>query len=177
MTRPGTPASARIRHAEPGDLLVIEVIENAADAILIERVQPEHWEPAPSGAVRAAQPGFILIAVDNDDGSPIGFAHVLEIEGVAHLEQLSVLPTRGQRGYGRRLIEATLAEARNRGYDELALRTYADVPWNAPFYATCGFTETEPATDFHRRLVSMEDELALGRYGQRILMTVQLIAG
>jgi predicted GNAT superfamily acetyltransferase len=100
---------------------------------------------------------------------------VLEIDGVAHLEQLSVVPTCGRRGYGRKLIEDSMAEAGKRGYDELTVRTYADVPWNAPFYGTCGFTETEPVTDFHRRLASLEKELGLDRYGRRIQMTVQLV--
>jgi hypothetical protein len=65
---------------------------------------------------------------------------------------------------------------RYRGYDELTLRTYADVPWNAPFYATCGFTETEPATDFHRHLHLVEAGLGLSRYSQRRQVTMQLIA-
>lgn len=160
--------------AEPGDHAVIEVIENAADAILIDLLKPEHWEPAPSGAVRNAQPGFFLVALESVHDSVIGFVHVLEIEGVAHLEQLSVLPTHGRRGNGRKLVEASMAEASDRGYHELTLRTYADVPWNAPFYKTCGFTEREPATAFYRRLVALEKELGLDRYGRRIQMTVQL---
>ena len=115
---------------------MIEAIENAADAMLIDRLQPEHWEPAPSGAVRNAQPGFLLVAFESARDSVVGFVQVLEIDGVAHLEQLSVVPT----------------------------------------YGTCGFTETEPVTDFHRRLASLEKELGLDRYGRRIQMTVQLVA-
>lgn len=155
---------------------MIEAIENAADAMLIDRLQPEHWEPAPSGAVRNAQPGFLLVAFESARDSVVGFVHVLEIDGVAHLEQLSVVPTYGRRGYGRKLLEDSMAEAGKRGYDELTVRTYADVPWNAPFYGTCSFTETEPVTDFHRCLASLEKELGLDRYGRRIQMTVQLVA-
>jgi GNAT superfamily N-acetyltransferase len=171
---PEIPTPIHIRMAEPGDHAVIEVIENAADAILIDLLKPEHWEPAPSGTVRNAQPGFLLVALESVHDSVIGFVHVLEIEGVAHLEQLSVLPTHGRRGNGRKLVEASMAEASDRGYDELTLRTYAGVPWNAPFYETCGFTESEPATDFQRRLVSLEEEFGLDRYGRRLQMTVQL---
>ena len=82
------PTPIHIRTAEPGDYAVIEAIENAADAMLIDPLQPEHWEPAPSGAVRNSQPGFLLVAFESARDSVIGFVLVLEIDGVAHLEQL-----------------------------------------------------------------------------------------
>lgn len=65
-------------------------------------------------------------------------------------------------------------EARSRGYELLTLRTYADVPWNAPFYARVGFVETEPTTDFHKLLVEVEERLGLARYGRRVQMTAAL---
>jgi GNAT superfamily N-acetyltransferase len=176
MNGPEIPTPIHIRNAEPGDQAVIEAIENAADALLIDFLKPEHWEPAPSGAVRNAQPGFLLVALESARNSVVGFVQVLEIDGVAHLEQLSVLAAHGRRGNGRKLIEASMNEARDRGYDEITLRTYADVPWNAPFYRTCGFTESEPATDFHRRLVLLEEEFGPDRYGRRLQMTVRLDA-
>jgi len=67
---------------------VIETIENAADALLIDRLQAEHREPTPSGAVRIARTGFLLVALESARDSVIGFVQVLEIDGVAHLEQL-----------------------------------------------------------------------------------------
>jgi hypothetical protein len=72
------------------------------------------------------------------------------------------------------LVEAAKDQARGRVYEWLSLRTYADVPWNAPFYARLGFIETEPATDFHRHLVEVEDRLGLARYGRRVQMTAAL---
>lgn len=161
-----------IRPARPDDLDQIEAIEDAADALLIEALSPDRWDAAPPGAARAAMPGFLLVAqVDADNtgtGNLIGFVHVLEIDGLAHLEQLSVLPEHGRRGYGRMLVDAAMGTARDRGHDRLTLRTYADVPWNAPFYRTMGFIEEEPTTTFHRSLVDTEHDLE--RYGRRIQM-------
>jgi hypothetical protein len=54
------------------------------------------------------------------------------------------------------------------------LRTYADVPWNGPFYTRAGFVETSPATDFHKHLAEVEERLGLDLYGRRIQMTAAL---
>ena len=101
----------------------------------------------------------------------VGFAHLLEQDGHAHLEQLSVLPRLGRRGLGRMLVSAVLREAGARGHREVTLRTYADVPWNAPFYTRCGFVETEPRTAFLRRLIDVEESLGLLQHGRRLQMT------
>jgi hypothetical protein len=75
------------------------------------------------------------------------------------------------RGIRRRLVEAAKTTANEPGYDRITLRTFADVPWNAPFYSTCGFVESEPQTEFHRGLVKTEQDLDLEKYGRRIQMT------
>ena len=163
-----------VQPAGPHDVLSLESIENSADALLIDSLHPDAWEPAPSGEARASLPGFVLVASDASDADAFGFVHVIEIAGIAHLEQLSVLPQYGRRGVGRALVEAAQAESKRRGYSELTLRTFGHVPWNAPFYSTCGFVESEPATSFHRDLVHIESDIGLDRYGRRIQMAVRL---
>ncbi len=163
-----------IRFAAANDYDVAEKIENIADSILIEHLQPQAWWPATTASERAAAPGFMLIAVDAETERIAGFAHIIEVDGFAHLEQLSVLPEFGRRGYGRRLVEAAAKESRRRGHAEITLRTFAEVPWNAPFYATCGFIESEPITDFHRGLVDVERNIGLPSLGRRVQMTKPL---
>lgn len=167
--------SVSIRPAVPADFDRIEVIENEADQLLVEVLQPEHWHPAPTGASRAADPGFLLVA-EAQDGVLIGFVHVLEINGHAHLEQLSVAPEHGRRGYGRMLVDAAKDETRRRGHSRLTLRTFADVPWNGPFYARIGFVEEEASTSFHQTLIETESRIGLDRYGRRIQMGAVLSA-
>lgn len=125
--------------------------------------------PAPTGAERAREPGFVLVAGD----PPRGFVHVLDLEGHAHLEQVSVLAAAGRRGLGTALVRAAVAEAASRGYAGVTLCTYADLPWNGPFYARLGFTEVEPTGP----LVAVrerERQLGLDRHGRRTVMRIEV---
>ncbi|MDO5662921.1 MAG: GNAT family N-acetyltransferase [Brachybacterium sp.] len=160
------------------DLEGLAALEDASDHLFVDVYVPEveraSWHKAPSGATRAAEPGFILVARGRRGGPVIGFVHVLETEGLAHLEQLSVLPEHSRQGHGRALVMAALQEASDRGHHEITLRTYADVPFHAPFYATCGFEVSAPRTDFHRRLIDSERQSRLERYGRRVQMSAPL---
>lgn len=78
-----------------------------------------------------------------------------------------------RRGHGRALVAAAKGESRRRGRKRLTLRTFADVPWNAPFYASCGFVESTPDTDFLRDLLNVERQWGL-EYGRRVQMTCDL---
>jgi GNAT superfamily N-acetyltransferase len=166
----------QIRPVAAADIAHLERIENDADALLVDLLHPDRWNPAPPGAERLAEGGILLVAED-EEGTVVGFVHVLEFAGGAHLEQVSVLPAFGGRGIGRMLVEAAKEAARGAGYDRLTLRTFADVPWNAPFYASAGFAIEEPSDDFHRMLVETEARLGLDRLGRRVQMGVDLRPG
>ncbi|MGU3408785.1 GNAT family N-acetyltransferase [Microbacterium sp. M1A1_1b] len=162
--------TATIRPARPSDADAIEQIENDADRLLVAHLRPDTWSPAPPGAERLATAGFVLV-VESMDGVVVGFVDVIEVDDVCHLEQLSVRPEHCRRGHGRALVEAAKQRARALGHQRISLRTYADVPWNAPFYATAGFTEEEPVTPFHRSLVDVEARLGIDRWGRRVQMS------
>src|SRR5699024_9035775 len=51
----------------------------------------------------------------------------------------SVAATHARRGLGRALIEHAAGLARERGAPCLTLTTFAQVPWNAPYYERIGF--------------------------------------
>ncbi len=170
-----------IRHATDQDHAVLEEIERAADSLLTARFGAEDWPPPSTADDRQRAEGFVLVATCSPateaaggGDMPVGFVQVLEGPGYAHLEQLSVHPASGRRGIGRALVLAAQDESRRRGCLQLTLRTYADVPWNAPFYSRCGFAESTPDTDFLRELVAVEERLGLTRYGRRIQMTAAL---
>ena len=167
--------AASVRLARSRDLDSIEKIENDADRLLFNKLEIDDWAAAPTGAARASERGFLLVA-ELDDGHVAGFIHVLEVDGICHLEQLSVAPGDARKGWGRALVEAAKIQAQKRGYHRISLRTYADIPWNAPFYASAGFVEEKPATRFHRSLVGIEGELELDRYGRRVQMVAHLEA-
>lgn len=162
----------QIRHATRSDLDHLAAIEAAADTMYVERFGAIDWDPPHAGTERAAAPGFLLAAVD--DGAPYGFVHVLDIEGRAHLEQLAVVPERQRRGVGSALVRAAAAEAAGRGHRELTLLTYAEVPWNAPFYRRLGFVAIAARNPVERQLVLIERGLGLDRHGPRTLMVARV---
>ena len=165
--------STFVRQATDDDLEILEAIENEADALFATVFSIAGWRPAPTYAKPFQQSGFILVASDNPGSDPVGFAHVLEVSGSGHLEQLSVKPSAARRGHGRALVEAVKSESSLRGCNRVTLRTFADVPWNAPFYSSCGFIERDPDTDFLRALLVAEQQRGLG-YGRRVQMNFDL---
>ncbi|MCI4656702.1 GNAT family N-acetyltransferase [Cryobacterium zhongshanensis] len=165
--------TAMIRRATAEDLVALQEIEDAADGLFASVFSIADWQPAPSGVERSRHPGFILVASTEPDSRPVGFAHVIEIPGGNHLEQLSVVPSQTGHGYGRALVEAVKTESTQLGRTRVTLRTYVDVAWNAPFYATCGFAESVPDNDFLRNLLSVERQSGLG-YARRVQMTCDL---
>ncbi len=61
------------------------------------------------------------------------------VDGCLQVEQVSVHPASARRGLGRRLLDHAASLAAADGRPALTLTTFADVPWNAPYYAGCGF--------------------------------------
>lgn len=129
-------ADHAVRLADPADLDRLPDLERRCDGVLAAYFGSSLPDAVlPTGAQRAAQPGFLLVV-----GKPaVGFAHVLTRDGVAHLDQLCVLPENARRGLGAALLRSAMGEAASRGMTGMSLTTYADVPFNAPFYARHGF--------------------------------------
>jgi GNAT superfamily N-acetyltransferase len=84
--------------------------------------------------------GFLWVAVTERD-RPIGFATCSQIDDVAHLDEIDVLPQHGRRGIGTLLLRTVCAWARSAAYPAVTLSTTRGVPWNEPFYRRRGFRE------------------------------------
>ena len=82
-----------------------------------------------------------LVWVAEDAGRLIGFATCEAFERELHLWELAVRHDVQGKGAGRALIAAVVDEARTRGLPAVTLTTFREIPWNAPFYARCGFAE------------------------------------
>ena len=155
-----------VRLATAADLPGLAAVEASGDTLFETVFDEVHWPPPASGKERAAEPGFLLVT-----GEPVvGFAHVLELGGGWHLEQLVVDPAHGRRGLGTSLVDGVCREVTLRGGREVTLRTFADVPWNAPFYERQGFVELEAEPDWMAPLRAAEERLGLTRLGRRIAM-------
>ena len=174
----GGDRTHRVRPARPADLPHLAPIEDSGgpqfEAYFGEAIHPVLLSPAPDGRQRAREPGFLLVWAPVEESPPVGFVHVLVIDGHAHLEQLSVLPERQRRGIGATLVRAAMAEARAQGFDRLSLCTYRDVPWNGPYYRSLGFSEVTDLAPYEQRLRDKERELGLDVNGVRCVMEVAL---
>jgi GNAT superfamily N-acetyltransferase len=152
-----------VRTADAHDLVQLPAVEAAADELFLPLGITDL--PAPASAEERAGSWRVLVA-----GQPVqGFAVLELLDGAVHLEQLSVHPAYSRRGIGGALLAAGVEAARAHGADRITLLTYADVPWNAPFYARHGWQVTEP-TPALQALRRREAELGLDRHGARVAM-------
>lgn len=166
-----------VRYALAGDLDRLADIEGEADRLLLDhlpggRPAAPGWPRPTAGRDRAGR-GVLLVA-----GQPaVGFAHLLEPEGTDlphwHLDQIAVHPSMGRRGIGRMLLRAAMGVALDAGATEMTLTTYADVPWNAPWYRREGFAvvaEADHGRERLRRQRELERDLGLDGLGTRVAM-------
>jgi GNAT superfamily N-acetyltransferase len=152
-----------VRTADAHDLVQLPAVEAAADELFVPLGITDL--PAPATAQERAGSWRVLVA-----GQPVqGFAVLELLDGAVHLEQLSVHPAHSRQGIGGALLAASVEAARAHGADRITLLTYADVPWNAPFYARHGWQVTEP-TPALQALRRREAELGLDRHGERVAM-------
>ncbi|MQG94735.1 GNAT family N-acetyltransferase [Pseudomonas sp. MN1F] len=132
----------RVRPALLPDIAqLIAVEQSAAQAFL--RLPELAWLASAEGLDEKAHKAFIddhgSWLAEDDQGQALGFV-CLSLEGQAlHVHELSVrMQSQGQ-GIGSQLLDQACAVARHRGALELTLTTFAQVPWNGPFYARYGF--------------------------------------
>ena len=106
-----------------------------------------------------------------DGDAPVAYIILDVVDGAAHIEQVSVHPGHARQGIGRRLIEHAAAWACARDLHSLTLTTYADVPWNAPYYRRLGFRDISPEeeTPGLRLIVSRERAAGLEVWPRTIM--------
>ncbi|MGV9296773.1 MULTISPECIES: GNAT family N-acetyltransferase [Amycolatopsis] len=129
-----------IRLAAPADLSVLPDLERAAGEPFRAVGMAEIADDAPPSAEDLAVfQSAGRCWVWDDDGTIAAYVLAEEVDGFGHVEQVSLLPSHARRGLGRALIETVGAWAAERGLSGLTLTTFADVPWNAPYYERLGF--------------------------------------
>ncbi|MEP6898420.1 MAG: 4-(cytidine 5'-diphospho)-2-C-methyl-D-erythritol kinase, partial [Rhodanobacter sp.] len=136
-----------IEPADPSQLDALCAIERRA-------VQLFRGHPAwPSYAAMPIPPELLLQAIEygqvwvalNESRAPVGFVWLDSggnDDGIG-IAEIDVLPEYGQRGIGGALLEHACDWARSAGYPRVDLGTLADLPWNAPFYASHGFRRVD----------------------------------
>ncbi|NEE01940.1 GNAT family N-acetyltransferase [Phytoactinopolyspora halotolerans] len=130
-----------IRRARGDELEILQEVERAAGAPFREvgmDLIADDDPPSISELAEFQRAGRAWVHVDDRD-RPVAYLLADVVDGCAHIEQVSVRPDHARQGRGRELIDAVDDWARGRGLRGLTLTTYADVPWNAPYYQRLGF--------------------------------------
>jgi GNAT superfamily N-acetyltransferase len=134
-------ASMGIRAVHIDELSLLQDIERAAGRCFRDIGMSEiaDHEPLPLGELaRYHRAGLAWVAVD-EANAPMAYLIADRVDGNLHIEQVSVHPDSARRGIGRSLLDHLAEHAVADGIPALTLTTFAHVPWNAPYYARCGF--------------------------------------
>jgi GNAT superfamily N-acetyltransferase len=121
----------------------------------------EHDPPSAGDLIRYVKAGRSWVAVDEDD-HPIGYVLVTQVDGNAHVDQVSVRPDHQGEGVGRALMDRVRDWAIAAGLPAITLTTFADVPWNAPLYRHLGFRDLTEAQIGPQLRILWDEESALG---------------
>ena len=156
------PPGFGIRVARPSEIEGLREIEAASEQLFAE-VGIGPFSDQGSSAEQA-----VMVFVGGDP--PVGFASVEVVDGVAHLGQLSVLPSASRQGLGSALVRAVCDWACAQGYDAVTLTTFRDVPWNGPFYARMGFRTLDELTPGLAAIRDHEKAIGDDDFGPRIAM-------
>ncbi|WP_328291209.1 GNAT family N-acetyltransferase [Kineococcus sp. NBC_00420] len=133
-----------IRRAEPRDLQRLQDIERAAGAAFRDLDMGSIADDDPPALVDLemyqARGRAWVATVDAGDDVAVAYLLIDVIDEAAHIEQVSVDPAFARRGLGRQLIDTAASWAVQQGLGTMTLTTFAEVPWNAPYYARLGFS-------------------------------------
>ncbi|TDU06465.1 putative N-acetyltransferase YhbS [Streptomyces sp. 846.5] len=130
-----------IRAARQNELPLLQDIERAAGQCFRDIGMQEIADdgPLPLGELARYQlAGLAWVAVNSDD-IPVAYLIADRVDGNLHIEQVSVHPDNARGGIGRSLLDHLADQATIEGSPALTLTTFTEVPWNAPYYARCGF--------------------------------------
>lgn len=127
-----------VRSARPDDLPLLPAIERAAAAQFRASPYPALADAALASTAIDLTHESVWVVADAAD-QPVGFAMVRMHAEAAHVHELDVHPQHARQRLGQRLIRAVAHWARAQGASALTLTTFADVPWNGPYYRRLGF--------------------------------------
>jgi ribosomal protein S18 acetylase RimI-like enzyme len=132
-----------VRLARAEEIEVVQAVAVAAGRRFAEIDDPRiarcAGDPPPATEVLLAAVAEQRLWLAEADGTVVGFLLVVDLPRAVHVEEVSVLPGHQGRGHGATLLDAASARARAREVPDVTLTTFADVPFNRPWYERRGF--------------------------------------
>lgn len=151
----------KIRPAKANELERLQEIEVAAGRRFADVGMPDVAANPPIALTVLEQAAAVdlLWVVEDPEIGAVGFALVRDLSSSMHLEEISVAPSHGRRGIGSSLVRSAVRSLAAAGHRQLTLSTFADVPWNGPFYRRLGF-EVVAEADLSAELIEVRRQEA-----------------
>jgi GNAT superfamily N-acetyltransferase len=158
----------RIRFATADEFPVLQDIERAAGDPFrgLGMVEIAEDEPPAADVLELCRRAGRLWVTADDEDRPVAYLMGEPVDDAFHVEQVSVHPAAARRGVGRALLGYAADRAHEEGLTGLTLTTFAEVPWNAPYYTRLGFRVLAEAdlTPGLREIRAHEARLGLDRW-------------
>lgn len=135
----------QLRRATPDDLDTIMSIESSTFA-------EDAWSPATMRAELAGRNGYYLVAFPPQHPERVeAYAGLRAPRRVpqADIQTIAVVESARRRGLGRVLMLRMIAEARERGAEELFLEVRADNPGAQALYSSLGFEQIAQRPNYY----------------------------
>jgi GNAT superfamily N-acetyltransferase len=153
-----------VRGAGRADYEALAEIDRRAETLF--RVSGIDLPPGSFPADSLHEARAVLVA-----GMPIaGYVRIDEVDGLVHLWGPAVVPGSMRQGIGSELVEAACRWALAHGFAAVTVSTYADVPWNAPFFRRRGFVDITELTPELAERRDWEQAVGLDRVGPRVVL-------
>lgn len=133
----GAQPPFEIRPCQHDELSQLPIIETAADAVFPTGRVPVNETTALGELKQALDAGLLLVSTMHEQ--VVGFIAGLPHDTTIHLRTLAVHPQHGRKGIGTALVRRLLVRTNQCGYRDVTLTTFADLPFNGPFYERLGF--------------------------------------
>ena len=132
-----------LRSPTPADGPALAVLERAT-------MGADAWSGEALAAELAAVPDTRWAVVADVDGELVGYAVLMTAGETADVQRVAVAGTHRQRGLGRRLLDALVAEAARRGCTEVLLEVADDAAAARALYAAAGFVSVGRRENYYR---------------------------
>lgn len=132
----------RIRLASADDVPKIAPLEKAAGEVYREIGMDAVADDAPipdSLLLLAVEEQRLWVAVEY--GALKAYVLGEFLPQSLHIDQVTVHPDAARRGLGALMIESISADPRSKERGLITLTSFANVPWNAPYYERIGFVD------------------------------------
>jgi GNAT superfamily N-acetyltransferase len=163
------PSCYTIRPAGAEDLVHLPAIELAAGELFVEAGVGGTVSAMSIPELESALLEGGRVVATGPRGLPVGFVVLKTVNGSSHIAEMDVHPQHGRKGLGGALLHAVVEQARAQGHGTVTLTTYADLPWNGPFYARRGFVVV-PCAQWTPSMAALAAEEGVAPGSGRVLM-------